>query len=537
MKIFSTKTQGITTAAAIIAAAGLISRLLGVVRDRVLAGAFGAGDVLDAYYAAFQVPDFIFNLLILGALSAGFIPIFVSLMRNEDSKRYSENAEAWKFTNNVMNIFGGALIVMGAVFFVVAPYLLEKILPGFGPEKLAMTVEFARIMFLSPFFLGLSAIVGGALQSFRRFLFFSLAPAMYNLGIIFGALVLVDYFGPIGLAYGVVIGALLHLLVQLPELLMLGWRYDLEANRRDINFFRMIQLTGPRILTMATNQINLLFIAGLASTLAAGSFAIFNFANNLQSLPLGLFGISFAMAAFPALSAAFTKGDKKEFESIFVSTFNKIVFFILPFSALMILLSGPIVSVVLGTGKFGNLDIENTRSALTYFSFSLFAQALSPLIARAFFARRDTMAPFIISILSVAVNVFASLYFIEHFFLKGLVMGFSLSAVFNFALLLGVLKYKQRDLKFGKVFSTVWKSVLATVLLITVSFVIVVAWEYNEYALTTLNLIILCAICAIAGSVVYLLAARILKINELSVFVSAIRSKLRKSVITEAVQK
>jgi putative peptidoglycan lipid II flippase len=529
MNFFSTKTQCITTAAAIIAAAGLISRLLGVVRDRVLAGAFGAGDVLDAYYAAFQVPDFIFNLLILGALSAGFIPIFVSLMKNEDPKKYNDNAEAWKFTNNVMNIFGGALLVMGAVFFVIAPYLLEKILPGFGPEKLAMTVEFSRIMFLSPFFLGLSAIIGGALQSFRRFLFFSLAPAMYNLGIIFGALVLVDYFGPVGLAYGVVIGALLHLLVQLPELFLLGWRYDLDAKVRDYNFFRMIKLTGPRILTMATNQINLLFIAGLASTLAAGSFAIFNFANNLQSLPLGLFGISFAMAAFPALSAAFAKGDKKEYEAVFTSTFNKITFFILPFSVLLIILSRPLVNVVLSTGKFQSGSAEMTATALAIFSISLVAQSLSPLISRAFFARRDTMAPFIISISTVVINVLLSFFLIKRFGVVGLAAGFSASAILNFKVLFVVLKLKQKDLKLGKIVLTAVKIAVATIFLAAAACIVV----YLANNLMPMNDILLCIITAIAGSAVYLLVAWILKIEELNVFSSAIRRRLGKVRIEE----
>jgi len=523
MSIFS-KSKTITAAAAVIAVAGLISRLLGLVRDRVLASQFGAGDILDSYYAAFQVPDLIFNLIIFGALSAGFIPIFVGLLANEDKRKYSDNSTAWDFTNNVISIFGAGLIFFGVVFYFIAPDLLAKILPGFNAEKLALTTAMARVMFLSPIFLGMSAIVGGALQSYRRFLFFSFAPAMYNLGIIFGALVLVKYFGPIGLAYGVVAGAFLHLLIQLPDLIALGWRYRLSFKPAEKSFLKMLKMTGPRVLTMATNQINLLVVAAIASTLTAGSFAIFNFANNLQALPLGILGLSLAMAAFPVLSSAFAKKNDKEFETAFVSTFNKILFLMLPSSLFLILVSRQLVNIILQTGKFEAADAVMTSVAMSIFAVSLFAQALTPLISRAFFARQDTMSPFYLSVVSVLANILLSIYFSEKYGVLGLAAAFTVSTVLNFMLMLLWLKIKAKTVSFYKILFPSIKILFASIAFGLAVRAIIFVFE----KLDLVNDISCCLISGGFGSAIFLIVAYLLKVDELQSFARIVKSKFTK---------
>src|SRR4030043_784621 len=204
----SQPSNSINSAALIIAAAGILSRVLGLVRDRILAAKFGAGDTLDIYYAAFRVPDLIYNLLILGALSAAFIPVFTSLLAHEKKE------EAWRLANGLLLLAILVLLFISGFFAIFTPFFMKFITPGFSGEKLSSVIKLTRIMFLSPIFLGISGIFGGILNSFKRFLIYSIAPLFYNLGIIIGALFFAPAFGPIGLAWGVILGAFLHMAIQ-----------------------------------------------------------------------------------------------------------------------------------------------------------------------------------------------------------------------------------------------------------------------------------------------------------------------------------
>jgi len=358
--IFKKQINNITAAAALVAFSSLISRFLGVLRDRILAGQFGAGRSLDIYYAAFRVPDLIFNIIVLGALSAGFIPIFTSIIKdfkcehdigdNENIK----NSEAWDLVNNILNFLFFALVVLSIIGIIFSPSLIRLITPGFNAEEQAWTASLTRIMFLSPLFLGISGILGGVLQSFKRFVVYSLAPIFYNLGIIVGVLYFVQWWGLYGLAWGVVLGAVLHMAIQLPAVYQLGFRYRFKINWRDPNTRKVGRMMIPRTLSLGITQINLVIVTVLASKLPDGSLAIFNFANNLQFFPIGIFGVSFAIAAFPVFSAnAF---DRDKLVDNFSQTFRKILFFIIPATVLIIALRAQIIRVVLGSGKFNWQD-------------------------------------------------------------------------------------------------------------------------------------------------------------------------------------
>ncbi|MBU1132553.1 murein biosynthesis integral membrane protein MurJ [Patescibacteria group bacterium] len=529
-KKFFNKSSSITSAAAVIAAAGLLSRLLGVLRDRVLASRFGAGDALDIYYAAFQFPDLIFNLLILGALSAGFIPLFVELLRDEEKLNFKDNRPAWNFVNNILNILGVCLIVSGALLALFAPFLVSKIAPGFSPEKLAATANLTRLMFLSPVLLGLSAVFGGILQSFKRFLVFSLAPVLYNLGIIIGALFFTDIWGVYGLAAGVILGAAMHLAVQIPAARNLGWRYKFVWLPTNNNFLRLLKMTGPRVLSMATNQLNLIVITILASTLTAGSLAIFNLANNLQSFPLGIFGISFAVAAFPTLSQYFAKKDFHEFNRIFIKTFKQIMFFIIPFSVALIILRIQVVRIILGSGKFDWSDTVLTANSLGIFAMSLFAQSLVPLLTRSFYAAKNTLVPFIISFASVAVNLILSLYLIRKIGVLGLAVGFSVAAIVNFVLSFVMLKIKIEEIGQQGIIRSLFKISVAS-LAMGVVIQQVKSWIGSFSDLNTFGEILMQgAFSAIAGAIVFLLVGYFLKIEELSILIASLRARLLKRV-------
>jgi len=424
-------------AALLVGGSSLISRFLGIFRDRILAGQFGAGDTLDIYYAAFRVPDLIFNLLILGALSAGFIPIFTSLINGPLQKVRSlfgdRYKEAWELTSNVLNILTVGLIILCGLGVIFAPQIMKLITPGFNQEKMALTINLSRIMFLSPIFLGISSVCGGVLQSFKRFFVYSLSPIFYNIGIIIGALFLAPSWGIYGLAWGVCLGALAHLLIQLPALIQLGFKYKLSFNFRSEKVMKIWLMMVPRTMSLAISQLNLLVITIIASTLASGSLAVFNLANNLQSFPVGIFGISFAIAAFPAMSAA--AFDKKILVKDLSLTVRQILFFIIPATVILLALRAQIIRVILGTGQFDWQDTVLTIDTLGFFCLSLFAQALIPLLVRVFYARLTAKTPFIIGLIAALANIFLSIWLSDRLGVAGLALAFSLASVMNLILL------------------------------------------------------------------------------------------------------
>jgi len=318
-------TTTITGGAIVIAGFSLLSRILGLIRDRLLFSTFGAGDVLDTYYAAFRLPDLIFNTLVLGALSAAFIPVFLEYW-------HKDKEEAWKIANSILNIILVTLFVLGVLAFYFAPELVSMIAPGFDLEKRIATAELTRIMLIGILFLGLSNIASSILNAFKRFTAFAIAPVMYNIGIILGITVLVPLFGIQGLAWGVVLGAFLHFFVQFPALSRLGFKYAFKVNWRMRGVWRIGVLMLPRTFGLAINQINQVVSTIIGSTLVVGSVAIFNAANNLQNVPIGIFAIPIALAYFPLFSEAWVKKDKQELIQAFSEAMRRILFIAIPSS-------------------------------------------------------------------------------------------------------------------------------------------------------------------------------------------------------------
>lgn len=521
-KLFNGQITGISTAALLVALSSLVSRLLGVFRDRILAGEFGAGDTLDIYYAAFRVPDMIFNLLILGALSAGFIPLFTKLLSDEHNPE--NNKEAWAFTSNVINILGVVLVGLSFLAIIFTEPIMRVFTPGFDAEKLHSTVILSRIMFLSPLFLGLSGVIGGVLQSFKRFFVYSLAPIMYNVGIIIGALYLVPIFGVYGLAWGVVLGALMHLLIQLPTVISLGFKYGPFINFREQNIIKVVKLMVPRTLSLAIAQIDLLVSTAIASTLAAGSLAVFNFANNLQSFPIGIFGISFATAVFPTLSAQ--ANDRPKMIGSFSTTIRQILFFITPATVLFLVLKAQVVRVVLGTGLFNWEDTILTIRTLGYFSLSLFAQASIPLLVRMFYAKQNSKKPFYIGLVSVFCDIILSLVFSRYFGVAGIALAFSIANIINFALLWWFLRKELGGLDEKKIIFSVSKFLVAALFCGFVSQLTKsIIWPFIDmnkvWGVFTQG-----AIAGLFGLLVYLAICAILQSEELSSFWNGIKRRL-----------
>ena len=429
-KIFDHRARSINVAALILAAASFFSALLGLFRDRLLASRFGIGDELDIYYTSFRLPDFISMVLIMGAISAAVIPVFSSYLSR--SKK-----EAFEFLANLFNLFLVFLIIVIFVLIIFTPQLISLIAPGFSGEKKELTILLTRIMFLSPIFLGLGNIISAILQVFQRFFITSLAPIFYNLGIIFGILFFVPKLGVVGLAWGVALGAFFHFLLQLPILFRIGFQPLKVLNFCHPGFLEVIKLTIPRSIGLAASQINLIVITAIASTLFSGSIAVFNLADSLSRPLLTLIAISLSTAAFPALSLNFANNNKEKFNQTFSQTFFKTLYLILPLSFLVFLFRNLIVEIVLKVGKFGLVDAQLTAACLAAFCLGIFAQALILLLAKAFFALRDTKTPALASIVGMLLNVFFAIVFIKlfsfpNFFQKFFLFLFSAHQINNF---------------------------------------------------------------------------------------------------------
>jgi len=527
-KIISSQSKSITGAAIVLAAASFISRLIGVLRDRIFAHTFGASDTLDIYYAAFRIPDFVYNLIIVGALSAGFIPVFMSLYVKSKKK-------AWVLTNNILNILGLSLTLLCVLLFFATPYLMHYIVPGFSAEKLEKTIMLTRVMFLSPILLGISGIFSGVLQSLKSFFIYALTPIVYNLGIIIGVIFFVPYFGLPGLAWGVILGAFFHLLIQIPTLFHHGFSYKWSLNFSNTHVKKMGALMIPRTLTIGTTQLNFLVITIIASTLSRGSVTVFNFANNLQYFPIGLIGISFSLAAFPTLSKLYAEKKETEFIEHLVNVVKQILFFIIPLTLIFLLLRAQIVRVVLGSGAFDWNATIATANTLGFFALSLFAQCLIPLLMRAFYAMHNTWTPLSIAFIGSLVNIIASLLLKNEYGIAGLALAFSIAMIVQFILLWFSLRYKLKTLLEEEIIHGFYKiSVAAIAMGITIQ-----ATKQTLSTLVDMNrfwgVLTQAGIATLLGVLVYGFICSLLRLREMRLFTASFQKRFLKRSSAQAV--
>jgi putative peptidoglycan lipid II flippase len=462
----------IGNAAFILAATGLVSNVLGLYRERMIAGAFGAGRMTDAFYASFRLPDTIFNLLILGALSSAFIPVFVEKLAEKN------DGDAQEIANSFMNFILLAAIVFGGIIFVAAPKLVPFLFPGFfntpttdSINMYQLTVNLTRIMILSPIFFSISGVFGGILNSYKRFVAYSLAPLIYNVSIILSVVLLRGYFNPpiYAVTVGVIVGAVLHALIQLPSVISTGFRWKPIIDLKRGQVARIIKLMVPRAMAIGASQINLLIDTFIASFFVGG-ITVLNYANNIQTTPTVIFGISIATAIFPVLSENFTRGDMKEYMESFSWSARRILFFMIPATVGIIVLRAQIVRLIYGIGNFSWDNTYWTTKALLFFAVGLVAQALIPLLVRAFYSIQDTKTPLYIGIVTMVVNAVLSLTlpFVHSLQLgvAGIALAFSIAGIVNATLLFFWLHDKIGALDPDhKIFESTSRLILASLLM------------------------------------------------------------------------
>lgn len=428
LRIFSKEYGNINQAAILLGCFTLLSQILALFRDRFIAHFIGPSEALDAYYVAFRIPDLIFISIASLASITVLIPFIVEKMKGD-----SVTEEAQKLLNDVFTVFFLAMIIVSFFAFILMPYLVSFIAPGFGDVAQENVILFSRIMLLSPILMGLSNLFGTVTQLFRKFFLYSLSPVLYNIGIIIGILIFYPFWGMNGLVFGVVLGAFFHFLIQFFSSLSCGFSprfsfgYNLKREKISIDFKEIKKIAKnslPRTLGLSFNNIALISMIALASYLSSGSISIFNFSFSLQSVPLNIIGISYSVAAFPILVKSFSKEKKEEFKSHLVSTARQIVFWSIPVIFLFIILRAQIVRVILGSGSFSWEDTRLVAASLAIFSVSVLAQGMVALLSRAYYATGNTRRPLVINFISsvfivllsyILLNVFNNFEFFRYF--------------------------------------------------------------------------------------------------------------------------
>ncbi len=502
--------KAIFSATLILAISSLLSRILGVVRDHLFASRFGAlqgGGIfdLDAYYAAFRIPDLLFQILIIGAVSAAFVPIFSGYLHTEEKEK------AWKFLNTTLTGIGILMLTISTLTFILAPFLIPLLVPGFSPEKIKLTTQLTQIMLVSPIFFGLSSIFQGVENSAKKYAYFALAPIAYNLSIIIGTLFFSQQYGVYAIAISVAIGSILHAATQLPAIYQLGYRYQPNFHFRSPDIKQFILLAIPRIFSTGVNQFNLVINTLIASTFVTGSIASFNFAYNMQSVVLGIIGISTAIIAFGIFAQQMATGDHDGMRTTLSEKIEQIILFTLPATIGLIILRTEIVTTLLGAGQFTQQDITLTANLLAIFALSLLAQNLMPLLSRYFFAQQNTRTPVKISITGLTVDTLLSLYLgiTLHYQITGVVTAFSIACYVQLFLYLHRIRSDFTTtplIHFKKQFQIIFASIvmLLSVLLTKATLeTMLIPGRFRS--------LIILAGCSIIGYLIYLFTLKLLK--------------------------
>lgn len=405
--------RGVNEAALLLGGFAFLSQLLGLIRDRMLAHVVGVGPMLDVYYAAFRIPDFLYLSIASLASVTVLMPFLMDRINNDNDTTNKARA----FINNIFSAYIIFMIMASILIAIFMPYIVRHIAPGFSNSQISLLITTSRIMLLSPILIGLSNLIGTITQLFRNFLIFSLSPVFYNVGILLGVVFIYPRFGIYGLSIGVIIGALMHFLIQVPVVLKHNFfpKFSFYINWHEV--WKVVKLSAPRTLTLSANSLAFIFLIAMASTLKEGSISLFTFAYNLQSVPVGIIGISYSVATFPILVKSFSMKDMDNFIGQIISAARQIIFWSLPVITLLIVLRAQIVRVILGSNTFSWFDTRLTAASVSLFVISLAAQGLVLLFVRGYYAAGNTKKPLFINIFSsIMVVIFAQIliYIFRH---------------------------------------------------------------------------------------------------------------------------
>ncbi|TDA70224.1 MAG: murein biosynthesis integral membrane protein MurJ [Clostridia bacterium] len=453
------KRGGLASAAGFIMLAMVVSRVLGYVRDMVIYARFGQNAVTDAYNAAFSIPDFLYMLLVGGALSSAFIPVFSGYLAT------NKQEDAWKTASTVFNLITllmAAGITLGYIF---TPQLIYALVPGFAPETTVLTVKLTRIMFIQTFFMALTGLSMGILNAHQHFTSPAIGAILYNLGIIVVGAALAPYLGIAGFSIGVVVGAVANFAVQVPALIRHGLHYHFSLDLRHPGVRRIGTLILPVLVGLSVTQLNLFVNQNLASSLPAGTVAVLRTGQRLMQLPIGIFAVAVGVAVFPTLTGQAAREELENYRRTLASGLKAMLFIMIPAQTGLAVLRMPLISLLFEQGQFTAANTAATSVVLLFYCAGIFAYGSIQLLNRAFYALQDTRTPVIVAIITIAANIILNLLLVRVLGAGGLALAYSLAGVLNVLLLVILIGRRVGGLGRYGVGGSVVRSLMASLLM------------------------------------------------------------------------
>lgn len=541
-KIISQPQNSVLSAASVIMVMIVASRVLGLIRSMVLLEFFPS-EQISLFFAAFRLPDTIFEILVFGTFSSAFIPVFTKTVKKNEQ-------DAWEVAASVANIGVLTFSIFGLLVGIFANELYSVFAPGYTAVDRQQIVDMTRILLGAQLFFVLSYVMTGVLESMKRFLIPALAPLFYNLGIILGTILLSGRFGLMAPTIGVLIGAALHFFVQLPLAVRLGFRFKTYIRISD-DVKKIGKLAAPRVLEVTFMQASKMVELFLASLISTASYAYFYLANSLQLLPVGLFGTSIAKAALPTLAAE--SDDVKKFAKTLWGSLYLMVFLIIPLATILIVLRIPIVRLVYGRELFDWRSTVQTGEVLSAFGVGIVFQAAISLLARAFYAMHDTRTPVTISIISMLITITGNFFLVSYLGTEawGLAAAFSIGAIFQASTLFYLINRKLDTFSFSKLVPFA-KHIVSALFSGVIMFLLIKIFDqsvwvkrlsfiseldatrnlaFQKFVLDTrytVNLLLLTAVVSFIGIVFYILMSIFLRTDEVWVVAKMIKRMIRR---------
>jgi putative peptidoglycan lipid II flippase len=417
----------------------LASYVMGLIRDRILTRTFGAGVELDTFNAAFVIPELSLGIVVASGVAAPFIPIFTGLRREDEPGSHA-------FGQTILTLAVAAMGVVSALLFVFAPLTVNLVASGFGPAQQQLYIELFRVMTLTPVIFAASLVLGEVLIADRRFVYYGLAPILYNAGLAFGALVLSPEFGIFGAAIGAVLGAILHLLIRVVGILRTNFRIRARLQLGTMALRDFFRLMLPKTASSPIEPLTFLFFTNVASTLVAGSITSVSLARNFQSVPVSLVGVAFSLAVFPVLSTAYAAGDRRTFSRLVRTNTLSIGVLTVAATVGLIVIGELAIGVLLGGGRFDAEDVQRTGLVLAIFAIAIPFESLGHLYSRAIYATHHTRLQVVASLIGFVVTIAATLLTVDALDIVAIPFGYALGSLVRFILLVAVLVPRVRQM-------------------------------------------------------------------------------------------
>ena len=497
----------------------IFSQILGLFRQRLLVSIFGASDTLGVYLASTRLPDFLFQLIIAGALSSAFIPVF------SDYLAKGKESEAHKVASTLLILCLAIFAIFALFLFIFAKQFSSLMAPGFSNQELNLMANLTRVIIFGEILFIIGSFLSAILQSYNHFFIPGIALALYNFGIILGILIFSSIAGIYSAAYGVILGALFFTVMQVPLVRKMGFSFKPYLSMQFIKtsgVMDIFRLIWPRTISILVFQLGTLITVTLVSFLAnpGRNYVIFDYAQTLAFAPVALFGQAIAQAAFPVLSKE--KDRLEDFKVTFITSFNQMLYLVLPISVLLLVLRIPIVRLIFGAGQFDWAATVLTGRTLAYFSISIFAQSLIYLVARGFYALHDTKTPLVVGAATTIFMIFLGALFIffYHFGVESIAIAYSIASILNFLILFIVLDKKTGGFDKWPLFKTIAKIFISSGLTAFALYIPIKLLDQLVFDTTkTINLIILTGISSFVGLSLYLFLTWLFDVKEAGMFI------------------